>query len=130
MMAERRFPTRFCPYCATEITTPTKYCVTCGVEITWSIREVQVPPYPWSPRNTYLITIITYGLFFVLTFTLIFYYLIFFGIPLYLLDTLLITDPFLTIILTLGEVTFFLIPFAIVKRLKVGREKGQNKPRA
>lgn len=123
MVAERKYPTRFCPYCATEITSPTKYCVKCGAEIAWSIREGQVLPYPWSPRTTYVITIITYGLFFVLTFALIFYYLFFFGIPLYLIDTILVTDPFFMILLSLGEVTFFLIPFAIVKRLKVGREK-------
>jgi membrane protease YdiL (CAAX protease family) len=123
MVAERKYPIRFCPYCATEITSPTKYCVTCGAEITWSIKEIQAPPYPWSPKNTYLITIITYGFSLVLTFALLFYYLVFFGIPLLLIDTILIADPFFTFLLTLGEISFFLIPFAFVKRLKVGREK-------
>jgi membrane protease YdiL (CAAX protease family) len=120
---EQRYPTRFCPYCSTEITSPTKYCVKCGAEITWSIKQAQDPPYPWTPKSTYIITIITYGFSLLLTFALLFYYLIFFGIPLLQIEIILVADPFFMFLLTLSSVVFFLVPFAYVRRLRVGRDK-------
>ena len=121
-MSEKRYPTRYCPYCATSITSPTKFCETCGAEITWSIQETQVPLWPWTPRATYLITIITYGISLLITFAILFYYLVFWGIP--LLDIgLVLLDPAFLFILTLSEVVFVVIPWAFVKNLKVNREK-------
>lgn len=121
-MAEKRYPTRFCPYCATPITSPTKYCETCGAEITWSISETQTSPWPWTPKSTYIITIITYGVSLLITIAILFYYLVFWGIP--LLDAgIIMLDPGFLFLLTLSEVVFVVIPWAFVKRLKVKRDK-------
>ncbi len=121
-MTEKRYPTRFCPYCATPIKSPTRYCETCGAEITWSITESQTPPWPWTSKATYIITIITYGVFFLLTFAIIFYYLFFWGIP--LLDIgIIMFDPAFLFLLALSEVVFVIIPGAFVKSLKIKGEK-------
>ncbi|MFW9934513.1 MAG: type II CAAX prenyl endopeptidase Rce1 family protein [Candidatus Thorarchaeota archaeon] len=121
-MVEVHYTTRFCPYCGTVIATPTKYCETCGVEITWSISETQQPPWPWTPKSTYSLTIITYGVYFLITIVLLLYYLVFWGIP--LLDLIFITvDPGVLVLLTLTELVFVIIPIAFVKRLKLNLAK-------
>ncbi len=123
LISEKRYLAQFCPYCATPLSSQIKYCETCGAEIVWSISEYQVPPYPWSPKSAYLITIIAFGLSLVLTVALLLYYIIFFGISLSVIALLLGLDPLFTFLLTLGELVFILIPWAYVTRLKVGREK-------
>jgi membrane protease YdiL (CAAX protease family) len=121
-VTEKQYPTRFCPYCSSTISTPTNFCESCGAEITWSISEAQKPIWPWTPRSTYIITIITYGISLLITFAILFYYLIFWGIP--LLDLpLLLLDPSFLFILTLSEVIFIILPWAFVRSLKVKREK-------
>lgn len=122
-MSERWYSTRFCPYCCTEISTPTKYCEVCGAEISWSISDFYAPPYPWSPKSTYLITILTYSLSVLLLIPILLYYLVFFGIPILLLETVLLADPLFFSLLLFSELIFILIPFAYVTRLKVGQEK-------
>lgn len=82
-----------------------------------------MPPYPWSPKSAYLITILAFSLSIIITFALLLYYIIFFGISLQLIALLLGLDPLFTFLLTLVELIFFLIPWAYVARLKVGREK-------
>ena len=121
-MAEKHYPTRFCPFCSTQIISPTTYCETCGAEITWSISESQQTPWPWTPKSTYIITIITYGVSLLITFALLFYFLIFWGIPLLNIDIILL-DPGFIFILTLSEVVFIIIPWAFVRSLKVKRDK-------
>jgi membrane protease YdiL (CAAX protease family) len=121
-MVDMHYPSRYCPYCATPITSPTKFCETCGAEITWSIRETQDTPWPWTPKSTYIITTIAYGVSLLITFALLFYYLFFWGIP--ILDfSLILLDPGFLFILTLSEVVFIIIPWAFVKGLKVKRDK-------
>jgi membrane protease YdiL (CAAX protease family) len=121
-MAEVHYTTRFCPYCGTVITTPTKYCETCGAEITWSISETQQSPWPWTPKSTYSLTIITYGVYFLITIALLLYYLVFWGIP--LLDLVFIAvDPGVLVLLTLTELVFVIIPIAFVKRLNLNLAK-------
>ncbi|MFX1566245.1 MAG: type II CAAX prenyl endopeptidase Rce1 family protein [Promethearchaeota archaeon] len=120
-MAEKQYPTRFCPFCSSPITTPTNFCETCGAKITWSISEAQTPLWPWTPKSTYIITIITYGVSLIITFAILFYYLIFWGIPLFDFPFLLL-DPGFLFILTFSEVVFIIIPWAFVRSLKVKRE--------
>lgn len=122
-MSERQFTTRFCPYCCTEIPAPTKYCETCGAEISWSISEFQVPPYPWSPKSTYLVTILTYSIFFLILIPIMAYYLVFFGIPILLLGNILLMDPLFFTLLSVSELIFIVIPLAYVTRLKVEQDK-------
>lgn len=122
-MTERHYPTRFCPYCATKITSPTTYCETCGAKITWSIREAQAPLWPWTPKSTYIITLLTYAIFFLLTMVMMLYYIVFFSISLIDVIDILAFDPSFLIILSLSQIVFILIPWAFMKRLKVGREK-------
>lgn len=121
-MVEEQYPTRFCPYCASPISTPTRFCESCGAEITWSISETQKPLWPWTPKSTYIITIVTYGISLLITFAILFYYLIFWGIPLLELPLILL-DPGFLFILTLSEVVFIIIPWAFVRSLKVKRAK-------
>jgi membrane protease YdiL (CAAX protease family) len=121
-MAEKRYSIRFCPYCATLISSPTKYCETCGAEITWSITEAQASPWSWAPQSTYIITILAYGISILITVALLFYYLLFWGIPLMDISALLL-DPGFLFVLTLTEIVFVIIPWAFVKRLKVKRDK-------
>jgi membrane protease YdiL (CAAX protease family) len=121
-MTDTHYPLRYCPYCATPITSPTKFCEACGAKIAWSIRETQEAPWPWTPKITYIITIIAYGVSILITFALLFYYLIFWGIPLLNLNLILI-DPGFLFLLTLSEVVFIIIPWAFVKGLKVKRDK-------
>ena len=121
-MNEKQYPTRFCPYCTTPITSPTKYCEICGAEITWSIKEIQAPLWPWTPISTYIITSITYGVFLLLTIAIMFYYIFFWGIPLFAI-TIIAFDPAFMILLILTELVFILIPWAYVTSLKVKPEK-------
>ena len=121
-MVDRHYPTRYCPYCATSITSPTKFCTTCGAEIAWSIYETQKTPWPWTPKTTYVLTIIAYGVSLLITFALLFYYLVFWGIPLLNLGFILL-DPGFLFLLTLNEIVFLIIPWAFVKSLKMKRDK-------
>ncbi len=122
-MSERQYSTRFCPYCCTEISAPTRYCETCGAEINWSISDFQTPPYPWSPKSTYIVTVLTYSIFVLILIPIMVYYLVFFGIPILFLGNILLTDPLFFTLLLLSELIFILIPLAYVTRLKVGQDK-------
>lgn len=121
-MVDERYPTRFCPYCASLITSPTKYCETCGAEITWSIDESHAPLWPWTPSSTYIVTIITYGVFLLLTLAIMFYYIFFWGISLFAITNIMF-DPAFLILLLLTEIIFILIPWAFVTSLKLKRDK-------
>ncbi len=121
-MSDKRYPTRYCPYCASPVTSPTTFCETCGAELTWSISETQTPLWPWTPKSTYLITILTYGVSLLITIAILFYYLVFWGIPLLEIEIVML-DPAFIFILTLSEVVFVIIPWAFVKSLKVKRDK-------
>ncbi|MFW9831967.1 MAG: CPBP family intramembrane glutamic endopeptidase [Candidatus Thorarchaeota archaeon] len=122
-MIERHYFTQFCPYCGTKIVSPITYCEKCGAKITWSIHEAQTSPWPWTPKSTYIITIITYALSLLLTIALMLYYVVFYGIPLLDIIELSVSDPFFTFILTLGEVVFFLVPWAFVNGLRIKPKK-------
>ena len=122
-MNEKQYPLKYCPYCATPYSTPTRYCETCGEEKLWTIQELQPAPYPWSPKLSFLFTALTYGLFTLLTVTILFYYLVFFGIPLPLIFDLVLYDPRLTVVLTFSEVVFVVVPIAYVLSLKVNLKK-------
>jgi membrane protease YdiL (CAAX protease family) len=121
-MSEKRYPSKYCPYCATPFSTPSQYCETCGAEKLWTITELQPTPYPWSPTTSYLITVLTYGLFTLLT-AAMFYYLVYFGIPLPLIFEAVLNDPRLTAILTFSELVFILIPVGYVLSRKISLKK-------
>lgn len=119
-MAKNQYLTRFCPFCGAQLTTRSVYCETCGKHIERTIQEVQVPPYPWTPKASFLIILLVYGVSIVCMFFIIFYYLVFFGIPLFPfgLDFILLDPVFIFLILLL-EIVFLLIPLAYVISLKV-----------
>lgn len=122
-MNKKRYYPKYCPFCATPYTSPTHYCETCGKEKLWGIHDLKPAPYPWSPRISYLVTALTYGLFTVLTVAILFYYLVFFGIPFPLIFDLVLNDPSLTVVLTFSELVFIIVPVAYVLSLKVDLKK-------
>ncbi|MFX0168072.1 MAG: lysostaphin resistance A-like protein [Candidatus Hodarchaeota archaeon] len=118
-MTEKRYHSKHCPYCATPYKTPTKYCETCGAEKLWTIKELGATPYPWSPKTSFFLTILSYGLFTLLIFTILFYYMVFLGIPFNSIFTVLTFDPLFMVLLTFSELVFILVPIAYVFSLKV-----------
>jgi membrane protease YdiL (CAAX protease family) len=59
----------------------------------------------------------------VLTVAILFYYLVFFGIPFPLIFDLVLNDPILTVVLTFSELVFIIVPVAYVLSLKVNLKK-------
>jgi membrane protease YdiL (CAAX protease family) len=119
-MTELRYPVRYCVFCGHELATRSVYCEQCGKAVSRPLIERKEPPYPWSPRAAFGVALLAYFVFMLCTIGIMFYYVIFLGIPpTFAALTRALTDPGFLMLAMTAELVFLLIPLAYIRGLSV-----------
>ncbi len=118
-MSEYKHFAKYCPVCSQKLTTRSLYCSACGERIPIPILEFKTKPFFWSPKTTYVLTGVAFGISVLSTIFLFFYYIFFFGIPFTIggLNSLL-NDPLFLILSTILGFSLLLVPLSYVISLK------------